>query len=1147
MLRVKRASAGSGKTYELAKTYIKLLLTTKRQGFKRLLTADESLKENLSSIMAVTFTVKATAEMKARIVEKLADLARADEASENELAHIDYLQEFIDDFNTNRYEIARLARKALSTLLLNYSDFKVQTIDSFFQSILHTFAYEASIDDNFNMEINSDLVTAVGFDSTLDSLSENREKAATADDTLYWIEQMMTGRLSGNKWNVFAREAGDRSLYNSLISEAKNLEKEDYQKIREELDSYFSSLELPFKRVVEQLDEANLSVWRPYHETRRDAARALIVALDSAGLSPSDICGGKGTYLKDCDSDFDMLAIVMPKEVKRRGNDNYYSLSAGAARAFRDSCPEAPTAIEEVNSAYENWLQASNTFFEEMETGKERMMTWLAYREMIPALMVLLEIARRRDSYLQSINTLQISDTNHILSRIIGKDDAPFVYERMGGRLNHFLIDEFQDTSGMQWRNLKPLIDESESFDHENLIIGDAKQSIYRFRNADYTLITGLEKEFSNIKYYTTERPPTDKTKENTNYRSKPSVVDFNNYIFSNIINLTATKDSVPIFTSNIRDIYRDCLQAVPQRRRAPGEIEGYVETVFYHKKSFESEDSGEENQPLEPGFAELPERIMELRGRGYGFRDIGVLVKNHADGQKAIEVISEHNRLHPDAPIPVISEENLLVAGALSVKLVVHALEMIAQGLKRKTVPNPVLPEPIDEKELMGMLRALNTLALPSVTEAVIGRFIPAERRNAEAPFIAAFQDAVIDYCTTRSSDIGTFLKWWRQKSKTLCITSPEDSDGIRLQTIHKSKGLEYKCVIIPNANFNFTPGPFVEWRWVETEGNVARGELLPPHLPVLTRKLLLETAHAAEYEKYLEEYALDELNKMYVGFTRAVNELYVYVPRGNHDDRRAGGTLAKLLSEQTGSIDKTPLHAPLQTEEVEEKVIVRYGNVPTRDALEAEKVKEEKERCSGGTPEIMTVSSYDILRPPTENEGTDVENGEEIEQTLLFRNANPLKTIVHPDGSEETLDPRAEGTLKHRVMQMIEVEEDIDNALLKMKVEGLVTTAQIADWGREIRKAIESVRSRGWFAPGVKVYNERPIVKRGMRVHRPDRFIVTPEGDATVIDYKFGEEGSYKKQIKEYADLLRESGEFRSVNAYIWYVAEGEIVKVG
>ena len=1153
MLRLKRASAGSGKTYELAKTYIKLLLTAHADGDRgRQLRSEASLRDALSSIMAVTFTVKATAEMKQRIVEKLAALAKADTATPEELKKIHYLEEFRDDMKLTVADIARMARKALRVLLLHYSDFRVQTIDSFFQGILHTFAYEAGLDDNFNMEIDTDLVAAVGLDSALDSLTSGSDDTPGLKETLYWFRREMEGALSKRKWNVFARKDDSDTLYASLIKESRNLEKERYHDLREEMAAYFATAGADFSKRVKAVDDANFASWEALHEARRDAARAFLRALEGAGLHSKDIRGGSDkrllASLGDIRRDNYVPFEKKDKPIAEAADKPMHSLSGDAQKKLKTLIAEGKVdadTIFRLDTTYDAWVKANNDYLETWR-GEDalQLKTWLQYRRMIPRLMIVLEIAARKEEYLNATNSLQISDTNHILRDIIDGEEAPFIYERMGSRLDHYLIDEFQDTSRLQWGNLLPLLLESDANSHDNLIIGDAKQSIYRFRNADYRLIGEVASEnFSKIVDYTTEHEPKRKGASSTNFRSKRRVVEFNNFLFSRIPDLTSTKpeSGEKLFSEDVREIYSDCVQDV--RPRGEEYAEGYVEVVLSpppEKEEAEAEGRRGRTSLAETGYRELPERILGLRERGYRFSEIAVLVKSHEHGTAAMSVISRHNAEHPDRAIPVISEENLLVSSAFSIKLIIRALEMALDGPGNTVAPNPVLSEPIEREELMETLRDLPSPALPSVVEAIVERFVPPVRRNAEAPFIAAFQDAVIDYSTNRTSDIGSFLKWWKRKGRALAITSPEDSDGVRLQTIHKSKGLEYKCVILPQDAFSFVPWrDHVEWRWVNPSDVVAEAGLLPPWLPIETRETLKETAHADVYATYCEEHALDDLNKMYVAYTRAANELYVYGrwnPKGPADN--ADGALARLLIEL--GEDDTPEGAELPGGRVRVTVdeetgrhTITYGKPATPEEIKYERDKEERERLKEQKEQQM----METYKTNSDRKLLKVRDGSRL-----------LKVPVHTAEGEEEFDPRAEGTLKHRIMQMVVRPSDLRKALLEMKTGGLVSAARVKEWGDELARAIESVADRGWFADDVRVISERPIMRKEDYLPRPDRVVVTPAGDAIVIDYKFGEDkkAEYHRKVALYARLLRESGAYRSVSAYLWYVSTGEVEPV-
>ena len=1139
MLHLKRASAGSGKTYQLAKIYIKLLLSHKEPGKRRTLRAPGEIPEALKGIMAVTFTVKATAEMKQRIVEKLAALAAADEATPAQYSGIHYLEEFMDEFRVSANEIALLAREALRNLLLHYSDFRVQTIDSFFQSILHTFAYEASLDENFNMELDTDYVAAVGFDAALDAISATKKQPSQNRETLHWLSAMMKKEQNSNRWNVFARGENKNSLYSRLIRETKNLEKEEFQQKREQLDDYFSHLDRPFSEMVAEVDEANLAPWKVLHEERKLAAEALRQELGRAGLDIEEVGNRYPSRVKASLEEFDEEKVLPKKTAKIKSplKDLKYepgeSLKSGsknaAFKAAKARNPELGAAtLDAIDSAYREWHEKENAMVDAQQQRLGHYITWREYKRMLPQLMVVLEIARKKKEYLETTNTIEISDTAHILSRIIGNDDAPFVYERMGTQLNHYLIDEFQDTSRMQWNNLRPLLDESMSREETNLIIGDAKQSIYRFRNADYRLITQeVENHFPHgVVPYTSDTAPKDNCLENVNYRSNRRVIEFNNYIFGNIAG------NEELFSDTIRDIYGGARQGMP--RKTEEESLGYAWVLLYPEPDDQTREGSEEIDHIslaEPGFRDLPARILELMARGYAQREIGILVRKHSQGQAAVRAISLHNAAHPENTIDVISEEDLLVASALSVRLAVHALELMVQGVRSKVPDNDVLDEPIDESRLFALLNSLQSMALPSVVEAVLDEFVPRERRDRDAPFIAAFQDAVLDYCAGHTSDVGSFLKWWKRKAKSLSITSPEESDGVRIQTIHKAKGLEYPCVIVPKADLSYVPSSLLkEWKWIVPSETVEKSSLLPPYLPVETTQALAETAHLPLWNSYCEEVALDELNKLYVTFTRAGNELYVYAPVKKKPEATTAGLLADLLtSDRCAPLRDGELSQPVEVEELPEDAgtEIRYGSPLTPEQVAARK-KEE-------------ITFAEVLKDyPVSH----------TSKLVRFEDGNKLlqKPVnLGEMGDDEELDPRAEGTLKHRVMQMVETPSDLHKALREMSVGGLVSQKQVEEWGRELSEAIERESPRRWFAEDVRVLNERTLLRKGEKYHRPDRVVVTPEGKAVVIDYKFGERrNKHREQVKDYADRLAATGRFRRVEAFLWYVSQNKVEQV-
>lgn len=1132
-INLKRASAGSGKTYTLTKIFLEELLSEKTDGKTRQLRPKETLPQALREIMAVTFTVKATNEMKSRIVKSLAEVAAGIDSKGKEP---DYLKKFHEEWKrAEKVDIQELASEALKILLMNYSEFRVQTIDAFFQSILHTFAYEASLDDNFNLEIDTDYLSLVGMDASLDAMTYPAD--GTRDgETVYWLKKMIKEKQNGNKWNVFARLEGTNSLYSDLIKRAGELNKEQYHFIRDELAKYFQTSPEPFRQIVEDIDKkVNRQLTQrlnKLYDERKNKAAIVKSNLDSLGLVYSDIGSSKGAPVENSFKEFDLEEVMKynlkPLQKKKDAGWSMKTKGGGVdpIRKAMKTDPATAAMVRALDNSFEDWVNADNALLNYVQTPqkeKQIYFTWKAYIKLFPQFMMVLDIAARKRAFLQTMNALEISDTAQILSRIIGEDETPFVYERMGSRLSHYLIDEFQDTSKLQWNNLRPLLSESIGRGGDNLIIGDAKQSIYRFRNADYELISKrLEEEFPGAVEVAKE--------ENTNYRSLGKIVKFNNYIFSKIGVFESTKGDR--FSDTIKTVYQDVRQKVVK------EDLGYVVIKTYNsvpKETLERYEKVDDELSLaEPGFVELPALIMRLRERGYTFNEIAVLVNRNKEAQACVKSITRHNLENAgnaDKQINIISKENLLVSSALSVKIVIYALERLARGRRNeKERQKMILEEPIDEEKLFSLVGNLQSPALPSLVEAILGELVPKEQRDADTSFLAAFQDAVIDYSTTNSSDIGTFLKWWARKSDSLSINSPEDSDGVRIVTIHSSKGLEFGCVIIPFFNTKFEPGMFPEWKWVKPSTTIPDFDRLPPYVPVATESALSETFHSNVMTQYREEVALDNLNRMYVGFTRPKYELYVYV-KSTKSKFSSFEMMTQFLRD--GKIESEAGEEEIEIKTYEDSpeatgmVEYSYGKELTKKQIQAQRDEEKRETES--------ISDYYV--------NTEV-------RVLKFKDGNDLKKRKEEKNEDpDDLDPRSEGTLKHRILQMMKTADDLDRALKLVKITGKVSDSQLKLWGEELRKVMATTpEAREWFAPEMRVLNERNIVQKGEDTLRPDRIVLTPDNEAIIVDYKFGdkEESKNKSQIAEYKSKLFSTGHFSNVKAYLWYVKIGKVVEV-
>ncbi|MDE6560912.1 MAG: UvrD-helicase domain-containing protein [Muribaculaceae bacterium] len=1152
MLQLQRASAGSGKTYTLAKKFIEYYISQPDDSGRRRLRPARALRDSLQHILAITFTNKATNEMKLRIVDKLNSLASWTPAIP--ISNVDYLADFTQEFDCSPQEIASLCKYALKVLLTDYGDFKVSTIDSFFQTVLRTFAYEADLDDTYQLELDSNYVTQMGLDTTLDEIDTAEQSTQGAE----WVKNMMEDKAaSGKGWNIFQKKESRHSVYGEILNASRNLAKEDFKDIRESLDDYFE--ENPdFFSTYKQLCHHYEQPQRDAFTKMKNAAREVRDAFREAGL---DMDATAGTYLAsrvknmaeswDWNHPVDKGATFKVPEFTRKG---------ATTRVFhpKKENPHLGTPIEDhiealavrMYECFEEWRA---------EASSDKMMRWNIYRATMPYVGILQSVRSNSRLFLTDSNTVELGETNSILKRIIGKDDAPFVYERLGSRLEHFLIDEFQDTSNLQWHNMRPLLKESEGKGFDNLIIGDAKQSIYRFRNADPSLITStVPKEFAKNVRICGNTPA-----ENTNWRSSLRIVKFNNLFFRFF-----SKE----LGERMEELYSNTVQPASHK-----EEKGYVKIQLFDK------NTGDDDVPAH--FDEIPELIADMLRRGYEMREIAVLVDTHQQGTQIIERIMLYNvREDTDQKINFISADSLQAGESPAVQTVISILEAINNGTHARLNPKEERKEkgagdwsklradfsffamrnpdaPLSEllarfldgeynpDSIRDMLAEMSTTVLPALVENIIQHFIPPHSRQSEAAFLAALQDMVIEYCEGHTSDIASFLQWWNKKGCYKSISSPEDADAVNIMTVHKSKGLEFRCVIVPFSKQSIEPMSTQqkEWLWVEPDLSEAGDIPQIPWIPIWSEPRLKNTIHADIYQTYLDNYMTDKVNMAYVAYTRAIDELYIYTPCSLKDD----GT-----SSDTKRIGYYLWRCGAEAEEIIEDINKSYPNaikyIPSADEIN---VDVDNRSWSLGEP----LGKDAIIAGRKKKEGnaenhilSDYRCGTVIPALIYSDPTSPDTDTLPLELNEDTADEaeseqsRHYGELMHSIMEGINTKADLPRVLLRAKTAGLISTQEMEEMKLQLSDALDSVSSYGWFEPGCRVINERGIAIDG-KVRRPDRIVVRPDGTAIIVDYKFGEQRNdkaYTRQVKRYSEALLKTGLVKKCEAYIWYVSLGDVV---
>lgn len=1112
MLNIRKASAGAGKTYNLTKRYIHLLLTTTDdQGRCRLVSRDASGRHR--HILAITFTNKATEEMKRRIVHELAVLAGMERDSQSVS---DYLDELIEITGASASEIKDRAERALRNLLNDFGEFNVLTIDSFFQSVLRTFAREAELPGNYEVDLDEDGTMRIGVHEMLQSI--NRPAGKSPEETAdlrrleAWLLEMMRHRMvNGNGFDVFNTNG---NTYSDVVRFMKRISNEKYAEKRDEMEKYLAD--------PERL-KAFVAVLRKEIEQARERARER--AAEVIDLP-------------------DMKASVR----------KYFEPWASTAKISKEPQKTLLNLREKPEGAFEKKAQVTDgdprpglvrAAAEAIGEAWPRMTVCREMLEQVYILGLIGNVNKHVAEYRAETSTMLLADTTSILSKIIGDDNAPFIYERTGQWINHFLIDEFQDTSRMQWKNLRPLVENSLSMGYENLVIGDEKQCIYRFRNSDPSLLHNLHHEFGR-----SARLDGHTAADRTNWRSAADIVRFNNTFFR------AAAAAAPQ-GSGVSEIYADVMQYVAKKNVG---LPGYVRINRYSK-------AGGREEAFDITINEIRRQIES----GYRPADIAVLVRKTATGAAFILRLMERVETDPSFPrIKVMSDEALYVGNSPAVKLVISMLRLldstayrrndralsereaaalfslmeqhVCGGKERSEAIAAAIADfrETDLSDFTAEILDAECITLPAIVTRIISRFVSAERRVAESVYLSALMDLVTERTAAGQGEIHDFLDWWNRKGRTAGVPMAQDANAIRVMTIHKSKGLEFECVHLPFCDEAKPPGE-MEW-FYPVELDFIDAELMPPLIPLMpSESKLAGTPFEPQLRKMADEAAVDDMNVYYVAFTRARRELIVNV-----------------CSEGNGKMPFTPLV---------DDVLARF--TPSFfDALHGglEADPDHREYIES-TPEAARVDPYiQVFASP---DGT-VEIGEPTApvetKTTKLTLLDPTETVAMPDPRPrftapiwENLDldpddapvPSSQGMtveteLLLLAMGRITVPGDIPSVVAALVEQGKLRADRAEAFKELLVQKVSGPATARWFTDCKRVITGRYVSPAQGRSVRIDR-MVWPAGSDGVEIVMFDRPGEDVERTAGY--LLRAmtySRQFPKASAYVWSIADGRITQI-
>lgn len=898
-LQVYRASAGSGKTYQLALKYITLLLGQWR-GNRFHLFKGEDLRRH-REILAITFTNKATQEMRRRIVKELALLADPTAATDYRRVLHGYIAPDDTAFENKEIDnqISMAAMRALDSMLFDFGEMQVSTIDAFFQRVLRSFAYEADLAGNYELMLENNRMTDMAIADMLALACGMKGVAIPKGVNSRYLRErvgeLINTRISnGQEYKIFN---ADSSLRAELVKFMGHLSDEDYQKKKAEIDVFLSAPNA-IKNLVDALKAKRSEL---LDGVRHNA--------DELMLSEA------GQYLNGR-SGKPMFEKIAAGEIGSLTTTNLdYMLPGADIMKLLKSNKLSDSQLADFARRVEAIL----------EVLRDILSIDLLLRN-VSFLGLFREILIVQQALKAQLNTILLSDTNELLRLIIDDSDTPFIYERIGRKLHHFLIDEFQDTSRMQWGNLLPLLSESLGNGNENLIIGDVKQCIYRFRNSNPELLARDIERTPGICDYL------DHCELDTNWRSSPVIVDFNNRLFESI---GKRVDVLPPKA----DAY-----ATVRQKAHNGDVEGYVDMALVPKEDKRA------------GFSRMFEHINRELQSGYTPGDIVVLVRTRADAHETVEAMLQATRegLLPEN-LMVVSDEALYVASARSVQWIVARLQEMnsmpepvrrtnSRGLPRaskedidwlqehlltlskdESIQNPLEQAVADFNARRGAKgaggdlerhRALRAsgISLFEIVEDLIRNLPDDDMRRTEAQYISAFQDLVLDYCRHKAPTLQGFLKQWAEElADSAAVGLAEGVNAIRVMTIHKSKGLEFNCVHIPIVKKQIDEER--NNRWYDAGAFFARMNLAtatPRYYPLSPKSgVKLEyTAFADEFKALKDDQTIDEVNALYVAFTRAKQELIVTVSDPRSEKKQSdplpknypAGLICPALSQMAG-----------------------------------------------------------------------------------------------------------------------------------------------------------------------------------------------------------------------------------------------------
>ncbi len=1061
-----KSSAGSGKTYTLTLEYLKLALASPG-AFRQ--------------ILAVTFTNKATAEMKERILKELVRL----QTTVNPTEKMD--SELMLSLAVDEAGLKSKATETLTAILHDYGHFAVNTIDSFFQKVVRAFAREMDLNAKFEVELDQQAV--------LDRVVDRVVMLVMEDNFLHkWLVDYASEQIqNGKSWDI---RRNIRDL-------GKQIFQEDFKRYSSEIREFLKEKE-NISRLQAFAKERRAELIKITRELKEQANQIRI----NNGLEWTDFSGGSRSFALKFEQLGDRKQPV-PEVTKTMldaidNSDKWFTKKSPSTSRIEAAYGEG---LNQILGQFEPLLYQWKT----LEAISKNIYVFGIFRNLLDELSVIKE----------EENILLISDANEFLKEITKENDAPFIYEKVGNKYRNFLIDEFQDTSGFQWASFKPLLENSLSQGNTNLLVGDVKQSIYRWRGGEMKLLLEQVEEETAIFGINLQNL-------DTNFRSLPNVIEFNNALFKK---LPTSFESSLIQGYGVEDpsilsrAYHDVRQKISSGK-AKSTFQGKVKIEFI--RNSKEEDEGNFTEQV---LAKLPDMVRELQDHGYSLRDIAFLVRNKKEGEAIADRLMQQTAENkdPNYRFDVLSDESMYLNKSASVKALVAGLKYLQfpdDPVQFKTMwyyrsvlrDEPVnhtlfaldkIPDHLTEK--VNSFRKSETLLLQlplmEALEELIGALDLMEN-GMEKAYISGFKEAVYDFTANNRSDLAGFLEWWEENQSKRTVKIPDGHDAMRILTIHKSKGLQFKVVLMPFLKwtiFDTTKGNVIWSPFEDSEKNLAA---------IIPLTLGGNLAQSAFHQIYSDEAILaylDSLNMIYVALTRAEDVFWGLVPYKEKitSQNMLEVHLQQVLESGIETDEGLSLSAHFNTE----TKVFELGDWPA--------VK----------PEKLALLPVPTLRWAYQN------------WTELLK---VKKYAV--DFSSEGLEQRKKrnfGLLVHEILEKSVNLEAAKSNLQAFYFEGRLTESEKGEVESQLKDLFSNPVFGDWFEGEGILLAEQGILLPGGKQKRPDRIILRST-ESIIVDFKTGEElEKYGNQVREYMNLVQKLTQ-KPVKGYLCYLETGKIETV-